>query len=1738
MRSKSLFFAIITYAASVLSPAAEPVIHEFMASNQSIYPDNCDFDDYSDWIELYNPADTNVSLSNYYLTDDLAQPYKWAIPEGATMAPGSYLMFRADGFDAAPGETHLRGYYPWTSTFETRRYHTNFKLSAAGEEIGLYRTDTPPTETTLIDAGAAWKYLDTGENPGADWMRPAYSDASWPEGPAELGYGDGDEATTVSYGASSSAKYPTTYFRHHFTITNPSTLGNISFQVLIDDGAVIYLNGEEVTRLRMDTGTVSYLDYASDNATEDIYETVELAASQFVEGDNVLAVEVHQVSATSSDISFAATLTLSEITGTPVLVDAITYPEQSTDVSYGRDAASTNGWSFFGEPTPESANTTEPLTALTTAPAVAASLDSGYYSGEQTVTLSTDEAAAPIRYTLDGSIPSSASQLYTNAIPIADTTILRARSFSAGLIPGPTLTRSYFLKDDISTTLPLFSLVTDPATLFDDTIGIYENDTAYPYKGREIPVRLELFETNQTPAFAVSAGIRIAGENIWSKAQKPLNVYCRSKYGDDFIDYQVFPDEAVANFGELNLRNGGDDWEETLLRDAMMPSILVDQARASLYSYRPSVLFLNGEFWGIYNIRKRFDEYFFANEHYLAADEYDLNAYAHDTTGTTVLSAELGSTEAYENFYNYFTTNEVSDPLVYAEIGQQMDIDSFIDYVVATDFAVNTSWSHNREFWKGRADGSKWQWVINDFDRALSSSSVSGSIIDNFLADSDLFEALADNTNFVNRLVQRYAAHLGSTFHPDRIADQLDRLSAQQDGEMARHIARWSSDGGIASLAARQSELDEIKQFAIDRPAYALSRLETELGLNLNRADLTVTAAPTDGGRVRVAGVPMTPEYNTTISLFLDTPVELTAEAAPGYAFSTWSTGDTNPTIEITMTAAHSISAIFTASGETLLPSSISTDTTLTKANAPYTVNSDLTVEAGATLTVEAGVKLNMPAKRSIQVYGALQMNGTESEPISIAARSAAAWGNLSFVNATGSSTLSYVTVRDAGRNGQDPKNLKAAVSAYNSTITLDGVDIEAEMPVFTRYGSTTLQNCTIHILFSGDGINIKSGEGLVENSTFIGNSVVDTDAIDFDNVVDGLISGNRIYAFLGDNSDAIDVGEGCVDLLVVSNRIFNCTDKGVSVGQASTAYIYRNLIVDCDMGVGVKDTGSTAFIDQNTFAQNNTGVSVFEKNAGNGGGIAYISNSIFSRSKDEPIDVDALSLLTVDYSLSDTVALSGTENLLSDPLFTDEGSYDFSLTAASPAIDAGDPAHALDPDGSRADMGAYYPFDVDDYPYLVPNIVVINEVLAHSHDIAPDWIELLNNSAADLDIGGWYLSDDSDSPEKYRIADGTILPANGYLVFYENLDFGPASTNANALIPFALSENGDTVHLYGPTDGLRPDYNESETFGASLRNVTKGRYYKASTRTYNFVSLAYATPGAANSDPSVGPIVISEIMYHPVTAAAEYLELINISSNAVTLFDYDVNEPWKITQGFDYTFPSNSPLSLASGERLLLVRDSAAFAQENTVPSGTQVIQWDSGALDNGGETLELSQPGDTNALGEIQYIRVDRVDYSDKDPWPTGPDGSGSALVRIDESSYGNDVANWMESSPSAGQSTYQQWATDEGLLPSESAPTDNPDGDAFNNAIEYALGTAPAQYSFLPWELILPQSGANITYFISTQRLDVIYSIEKTDDLVDGDWRPLPTVQTTLELRAEDDENDPQAFYRLKIQLLNQY
>ncbi len=190
-------------------------------------------------------------------------------------------------------------------------------------------------------------------------------------------------------------------------------------------------------------------------------------------------------------------------------------------------------------------------------------------------------------------------------------------------------------------------------------------------------------------------------------------------------------------------------------------------------------------------------------------------------------------------------------------------------------------------------------------------------------------------------------------------------------------------------------------------------------------------------------------------------------------------------------------------------------------------------------------------------------------------------------------------------------------------------------------------------------------------------------------------------------------------------------------------------------------------------------------------------------------------------------------------------------------------------------------------------------------------------------------------------------------------------------------------------------------------------------------------TPWQPNVDPKVGPVVINEIMYNPPTVNQneEYVELYNITGAPVTLYRVDKLTPWKFTDGIDCTFSASSPFAtIRANSYLMVVKDLAAFiARYGIMPLGVQVVEGYSGRLSNAGERLQIGMPGDVDGLGTRQYIRIDRVTYSDGvhpedvpggvDYWPTEADGLGKSLLRKVPTDYGNDVANCEAATPSPG-------------------------------------------------------------------------------------------------------------------------
>jgi len=407
--------------------------------------------------------------------------------------------------------------------------------------------------------------------------------------------------------------------------------------------------------------------------------------------------------------------------------------------------------------------------------------------------------------------------------------------------------------------------------------------------------------------------------------------------------------------------------------------------------------------------------------------------------------------------------------------------------------------------------------------------------------------------------------------------------------------------------------------------------------------------------------------------------------------------------------------------------------------------------------------------------------------------------------------------------------------------------------------------------------------------------------------------------------------------------------------------------------------------------------------------------------------------------------------------------------------VDERGPAHDLDE--RRAWRASAWPGGSPgaDDPGYAPGSVVINEILTHT-DLSPvgDWIELHNTTDSPIDISGWFISDDPTDLAKFRIPDGTVLAADGYVVFNEFEHFGPSE---NPETGFGFSELGESACLTAAApDGTLGGYRERVDFGAADQEVTFGRY-RISTGDIHFVSLSASTPAAQNAGPLVGPVVFNEIMYNPPGGGDEFIELLNITDQTVPLYDPDnPANTWSIGDGVEFTFPEG--VDLAPGELVLVVGiEPDAFRSAYGVPAGVRIFGPWSGALDNKGEAVELYMPGDPEPGGFVPQILVERVRYNDKAPWPEEADGDGAALARAVPAEYGNDPANWRPSIPGGTPGTENQFV--------DSTPPTVPGGLAF---------TAPTNSQItISWEASTDPESSVAFYRVIRDGLEVTTTAE---------------------------------------------
>jgi hypothetical protein len=915
--NRVLFFVILFYG-SLNVKAQGLKINEIMSSNTFVVYD--EDGDTPDWLELVNFGNTTVNLSDYYLSDGKKNLFKWMLPD----------------YHLQPNETFL--------------------VYASGKD----RLQMPLNWYTIIDINQNWKYLVPKSEPSSTWKSFSFAETGWLTGPSGIGFGDGDDNTVIPTGTIS------VFMRKKFTLSNLESLKSLWFHIDYDDGFVAYLNGTEICRAGLGTAgsAVPYNMSASSHEAK-IYQGGSPDAfniSNFIhllnEKENVLAIQVHNAGTGSSELSAipfltvgyaekivlnapvsfylqmpilyphsnfklsssGETLSLTHKDGT--VTDSISFGIIPANFSMGRDINNWSTWGYFATPTPGLINET-PIASDIVRSEIQFSISEMFLKTSSQLTFTGANAGEEIRYTLNSSEPTESSLLFREPVTISKNTVVRARVFKTGAIPGKITTRTYLF--DAPPTLPVISVSTDSANLWDNETGIYVLGPTYenqnPYYGAnfwedwEKPASIEMTGLDGGLLFSLNCGIKIFG--AWSRArpQKSLAVFFRNVYGDPVLEnVQLFKSKPITSFKSLVLRNSGNDYDFTRFRDGMMTD-LVKNMNTDIQAFEPVILYLNGQYWGHINLREKINEDYLESNYEVDATKLDLLEYE-----ATVLE---GSNADYRELLDFLKSNSLSTNANYEYAASQIDISNFIDYQLSQIYFNNRDWpGNNIKFWKPQTEEGLWRWIMFDTDFGFgiyNSNDFTLNTIQFALEPNGpswpnppwstlLFRKLVENTKFKHAFINRFADMLNTTFVGNSVVSKIDSIAAILQPEIQRHYNRW----GAPSPGGWQNSVQVMRNFAMNRVSY----MQTHINQQFVRAgifEVTLSNFPSAAGKINLNSIEVSGD-SWKGKYFENVPISLTAKAVRGYKFSNWEVNGVavlDQTIEINLKKATTIKAVY-----------------------------------------------------------------------------------------------------------------------------------------------------------------------------------------------------------------------------------------------------------------------------------------------------------------------------------------------------------------------------------------------------------------------------------------------------------------------------------------------------------------------------------------------------------------------------------------------------------------------------------------------------------------------------------------------------------------------------------------------------------------------------------------------------------------------------------------------------------
>ena len=1201
--------------------------------------------------------------------------------------------------------------------------------------------------------------------------------------------------------------------------------------------------------------------------------------------------------------------------------------------------------------------------------------------------------------------------------------------------------------------LPTLSVVTDLGHLLDHKAGIYVNAMK---RGRdwERPASFELIDpTGQEAGFQINAGLRIRG-GASRRGQAPkhsFRLHFRPQYGQDLLDYPLFGKRGVQRFSSIDLRTSQNhSWasrgsnENTLLRDVFVRDTQRDlnQPHTRTRSYH---LCINAVYWGIYQTQEHVGANFAQNtlggrqadydivkvlrrglhDTLIEAGDGDLEAWTHLWEASNRLAATSDHEERLELYHRLqgCDTNGERDP----EMAAYVDVQNLIDYMLIILFTGNAD-APISNFMENR--------LINNWFALRPRSGMHGFQF--FAHDSEHSLGLPLG-NKVNRTGPWQAGAVLESSNPQWLHQQLQSVAAYRE-TFADRAHELLSDGGALSQQACLTRLQQ----RVDELAPAISLHAARWGAA--RRSPARNKHDWLGAVERVKEFLMqrqtvfVPQLQQNMRYALG-DVSQNLQMAPLYSLveppMIWRTF-ANP-------RASSTFIITTAEGVVYL-----------------TRNGSDPKETADHWQVPS------PARRKM----IRQLNSDMSQRVLVPnAKGNSDWRQCDFDDsAWDQAGGGYITLRhdralyndDLGaaslsnafglysrqrfQLGRLSRLLKAAVELRfedGFMATINGHEIASQQPdtaIHPGSHDTPTQSVILdlwpHRQFLKQGSNVLAIHALrrkpsprpfylsaeIRTEIAEGGAPVKVDDAAFlkaRSLADGIWSAMTILT-LGKQARRATAGSLVISELMYHPAPLTLHERKLGVKDAKDfEFIEFHNVSDHTISLA-----KVRFIDgiKFQFSDRRTYIPA-------GGHIVLAKNPrAFPLRYGRKLKVLGPYTGSLKNSGERLTILDGTSKQIMHFAYNDKSPWPTSADGLGFSLVLLDPGSKRNPNKASSWRASADLHGSPGMPEPVPNIppMVINELVTNSNGPVANAIELHNPSDSPVEIGGWFLTDNTNDPKKWRIPNETIIPAHGYWVALEDNDSNPVN-NANLTkdffgSAFSLSSLGEQVHLFSAdAAGTLTGYTHGCKFGALPSELSHSRSVNSAGK--EVYALHNPSLGSANGTPILGSVLITEVHYHPVETDEEelneFVEIWNRSNQEVALYDPEHPENrWEL-QGMDYTFPPDQ--LLAAGEYALICkRAPESFRKRHQLDTEIQVFGPFEGSLNNSGERLTLARPEPPIIDGDklvIPMVPVDSLRYNDKLPWPTEPDGAGYTLERKSTLGRSDEPKHWRASNTLGG-------------------------------------------------------------------------------------------------------------------------